>query len=868
MHLGIKLKGEKKFNGKIYYVIEDKDGEQFKGLLGNCYGFSRGGWLRLVSKEPISSAEWSGMKEGIDIDKMNGNIDYPVRLQKLSITSRVPVENATFYLDDLAAIPAQYAEVGTKGEFFLFENIWNLVPNAGFEHKGTDGIRKTIANWYSRDECWRIDSDQVHSGKTALQVSNSSGSSVIDSKGLSNIHYVNTYGLTGWIKTEGVKNLQLGMKWYQDDPSREGSSSAVKEIGTSWSKAVKGTSGWQKVKVTASPPEGAHWVTFCIKAETGEGTAWIDDLEFDGFGAEPVQVIESQAGYAPWSKKEIIVRTKVPSSEGSFKLIERKTGKEVFSGRLKSFGPYTWGRYNFIADISSFSKEGEYVLEATVEGVGKAKSHKLRVKEGLYWELAQKGLEYCYIQRCGMAIPGWHEACHLDDAVGKDEDGKEVRVDLTGGWHDAADYSKQGSGDWEMVWALSVLQENRSPQWHKLKDKLPDPLAEAWWGVNFLLKSHLGNGRYIMGTIAHPSPWCYTFIPPEERSDNVVNTGDERSFGQMKKGDVPYYLHTLAKYAQVVKPFDKEKYQRCMAVVKDLYEKNHQKYAKAPLHYGQTSEYVILQLILYELDPENKDLYRQRAKSGIKHILWGIKKDDRGFLLCDNEKCSYHNKPGKSQYYWHYSCGVYNFVEAFQRYSEAFPDDEIIFTLKEEVRWFMETVVVPLSSRSPYGHMMYLNLKTPIDIHANRKPDGSYIHNNWTTGYNQYLAKISRVCSLAAQMLNEPRYLDIAERQIQWIMGLNPRGECSMGGVGYREIFCSTRLKGNPKIDPEASIPGGVTIGIGAGCPRPRQGTGDFDVHPEGFPCYGGEVWQHSTALTILACQELEYARKHYFADK
>jgi len=873
MHLSLRIKGDDKFIIKIFYIIEDQQGEWFRGLLANYLrGLSAGKWIQSISEKTISSAEWYGVKEEAEINDANGSIDYPVRLKKLMVTSRIPAKDVTFHFDDLGAIPAEYVETAKKGELFYFRNIWNLVPNAGFEYSGTDGIRKTIANWYLSDACCTLDTKQMHSGENALKVSNTRGLHHFDSKAFSNIPYLSSYQLTGWVKTERVKSLQLGMKWYQPYTpiGGYGSDSTGKLIGSSWTKPVKGTSGWQKVSVIGAPPRAARWVSFCLRVDTGDGEAWIDDLEFDGFGAEPVQIIESQAGYAAWGKKEIIVRSKVPSSGGDFRLIDAKTGKKVFSDKLKFFGKYTWGRYNFIADISSFQKEGEYILEATVKGVGKAKSHKFLIQRDLYSKLAQKGLEYCYIQRCGMAIPGWHDACHLDDAVGKDEQGKEIQMDLTGGWHDAGDYSKQNYGDDEIVWALSVLQENLAPDWRRLKDKLPDPLAEAWWGVDFLLKKHLGDGRYIVGTIAQSFPLNCRLIPPEEMSDNLAGTGDERSFGQMKKGDVPPYLHALAKYAQMVKSFDEEKYKRCMVTVKDLYEKHHHKYRANPLHNSGTADYVILQIILYELDPKNRSLYRERAKQGIQHLLQEIGRSDRGFLLADGKKSPYHYKrPGKTFYFWHYSCWIYNFVEAFQRYCEAFPDDEIVPTLKEEVRWFMETAIVPLTSRSPYGQMMYFDLKNPVDIWPNRKPDGSWVGGwNQTTGYNQYLAKISRVCSLAAQMLHEPEYLDIAERQIQWIMGSNPRGECMMGGIGYREMYCVTQLKGNPQIDPDASIPGGVVIGIGGGCPRaadyPRHGGADNEIHPEGFPCFGGEVWQHSTALTILACQELEYARKYF----
>ena len=45
---------------------------------------------------------------------------------------------------------------------------------------------------------------------------------------------------------------------------------------------------------------------------------------------------------------------------------------------------------------------------------------------------------FSIVQRCGCDVPGWHKACHLDDA--KLADG--THVDVTGGWHSAGDYNK------------------------------------------------------------------------------------------------------------------------------------------------------------------------------------------------------------------------------------------------------------------------------------------------------------------------------------------------------------------------------------------------------------------------------------------
>ena len=50
-----------------------------------------------------------------------------------------------------------------------------------------------------------------------------------------------------------------------------------------------------------------------------------------------------------------------------------------------------------------------------------------------------KAVGYHKYQRCGVAVPNVHPACHLDDARRRDTG---EHVDATGGWHDAGDLRK------------------------------------------------------------------------------------------------------------------------------------------------------------------------------------------------------------------------------------------------------------------------------------------------------------------------------------------------------------------------------------------------------------------------------------------
>jgi len=74
----------------------------------------------------------------------------------------------------------------------------------------------------------------------------------------------------------------------------------------------------------------------------------------------------------------------------------------------------------------------------------------------VFRETAEAAASFYFWQRCGFAVPGIHEACHLDDARIPDQLGGGHR-NVTGGWHDAGDYAKYNGYTPHSVYALVSL---------------------------------------------------------------------------------------------------------------------------------------------------------------------------------------------------------------------------------------------------------------------------------------------------------------------------------------------------------------------------------------------------------------------------
>ncbi len=84
---------------------------------------------------------------------------------------------------------------------------------------------------------------------------------------------------------------------------------------------------------------------------------------------------------------------------------------------------------------------GEFTIRAEVGDI-KAESVPFEVRDdAIFASTADLCVDFFFVQRCGFAVPGWHAACHMDDA--KLPDGS--HRDLTGGWHSAGAICRPGS---------------------------------------------------------------------------------------------------------------------------------------------------------------------------------------------------------------------------------------------------------------------------------------------------------------------------------------------------------------------------------------------------------------------------------------
>jgi hypothetical protein len=207
----------------------------------------------------------------------------------------------------------------------------------------------------------------------------------------------------------------------------------------------------------------------------------------------------------------------------------------LYQGELRRISS-RWGSL-WQANFSSFKTPGSYQIETDWQI-----SPPFAIRERIYDRIIAGYLAFLRAQRCGCAVFGVHDACHLDDGV-LDTDGSPLPA--AGGWHDAGDFRKWLAFTLYHIDALLTLRESLG---HDLERGgiAPDLLLdEVSWGNTFFHRmidsrgqvyEDVAGGRSPAGSaFTYESDWwfenhpgCYGDASDNRWTDNVPHSGDER----------------------------------------------------------------------------------------------------------------------------------------------------------------------------------------------------------------------------------------------------------------------------------------------------------------------------------------------------
>ncbi len=234
-------------------------------------------------------------------------------------------------------------------------------------------------------------------------------------------------------------------------------------------------------------------------------------------------------GYLPSDTKVAVAFSNDDISAVNFALIDAATGETVFGPR--SMGPdsgsYCAFSHTYRPDFSAFTGCGSFKISLAD---GSAESSYFTISPDVYRGTQEEILSYLRSQRCGDN-PFLSAVCHTHPESATDGDAWKVDtggfIDLSGGWHDAADYIKFLLTVSDVLdLTLFTYRENRG----KFADNylsdgtpgsngIPDILDEAKYGLDWVLKLKSVPGKLyyqVGGEADHYSGWR---LPQDDNTD-------------------------------------------------------------------------------------------------------------------------------------------------------------------------------------------------------------------------------------------------------------------------------------------------------------------------------------------------------------
>jgi hypothetical protein len=176
-------------------------------------------------------------------------------------------------------------------------------------------------------------------------------------------------------------------------------------------------------------------------------------------GDAPIRVIRAnQIGYLPGDSKIAVLSSSEPMT-GDYVVGTVKADIGFDQGK---WGPFA---HNYRLDFSALKTPGRYTIR-----VADLESLPFSIGEDIYSEVTARCLDFMQLQRCGDNPVTGHK-CHQQDAIDAETG---ARVDLVGGWHDAADRIKHNITTSYCVAALY----------------LADQQEEADYGAAYIKKIH------------------------------------------------------------------------------------------------------------------------------------------------------------------------------------------------------------------------------------------------------------------------------------------------------------------------------------------------------------------------------------------
>ena len=567
----------------------------------------------------------------------------------------------------------------------------------------------------------------------------------------------------------------------------------------------------------------------------------VDADHYEGWDVAPGAISFSHSGYQTGSPKSAIASD---LRAAQFELVDARTGRAVLSKKVTEVNSQI-GRFQ-VMDFSEVRDPGTYVVRA-----GGRSTRPFPIGDDIWKPSLWKAINFFYAERCGYAVPGVHDVCHRDWML---KHGDKQLV-VNGGWHDAGDLSQSLSNTAEAAYAMFSLAE-RMQAAHEDPELLNRLLEEAKWGLDWLLKVTFHDGfrpgfsqmdRWTDGIIGDIDD--VSAQASNNPAQNLAAAATEALAARVLKQSDPILAGYSLKQAQ-------EDWSFAMA-------------GMAARPRGSATEMaghaIIAGLDLWQATGDRK--YADQAIALSKSIT---DSQQRSFLPGLNTPLTgfFYTAPDKSRIlrYQHLSHEEAPTV-ALVRLCELFPDDPNWMTWYSAVTLYTEYFQKPMARfTEPYGMLANSVFK---DDEYLQQPEGGrgatrdafreQVLNGVKVGEHYYVRLFpvwfefrgnngtmlaeNKAIAEAAHLRGNLELANLAEKNLEWVVGRNPFVQSLMWGEGYDYAPQYTAMSGD--------IVGALPVGIQA------HRNADAPYWPTENCHNWKEVWVHPVGRWIWLMRDL-----------
>lgn len=283
---------------------------------------------------------------------------------------------------------------------------------------------------------------------------------------------------------------------------------------------------------------------------------------------EPIKVKVNQIGYEPDDIKTVIVTS---VDDEVFKIVDVNTNETVYVGKYDDELIYDYNVDSKLhkGDFSDFTTPGRYKIISSPSG----ESYEFSIGDDLYDDVYKDIVLMLYNQRCGCeldsAISGdfTHGACHMQEAViFGDTSGK--TVDVSGGWHDAGDYGRYVVPGAKTIQDLFLAYEDYNQNSDDMGipesgNGVPDLLDEAKYELDWMFKMQdeaTGGVYHKVTALVFPE----TVLAEEETAEMVL--------APISYAATADFAAVMAKASCLYKDIDADYATKCLEAAKKAYK--------------------------------------------------------------------------------------------------------------------------------------------------------------------------------------------------------------------------------------------------------------------------------------------------------